>query len=565
LFLDTSNQGRIGFGVLYLKSQIQNPKLKSPKRAGHYTNCGAKLMSIKEPAVLNIGLVGGGRFCKEILEKTTSVYEQEEIYAPIVAVADPNPESPGRLLADELGLLTFGEYHKLYDRRYNIHLIIILTPAAGILEDILETRPKRIRILSNHVFRIFWNAIGLEERKLRERTDEMETILNGIQDFILVITPDMEIIEANEAFLTKMNYTREAVIGKKCHQVYHKIDYPCTQDKTNCPLRDVVRNKRQVRQIQTRVLPDGEKRYYEVNIYPIWEKNGKVSKFIHISRDITQRKKEEEEITGRLEFMVEERTRQLKETHEKLLHQDKMSSLGKLSASVVHEINNPIAGILNLIMLMKRIIGEDGYSKNENDRFKQYLELMETETRRTSRIVSNLLAFSRQSKMEPRQLNINRLIEQTLFINSNLLKISGVSVEKKLDPSLPDLVGSEDQLQQVFMNLVSNAAEAMESTNGGVLTIQSKFIESENKIQVNVKDTGPGIAYINISKLFEPFFTTKKKGKGVGLGLSVVYGIIQEHGGTIFVRSTVGNGATFEVRLPLKPASHGGDINRRNS
>jgi len=510
-------------------------------------------MPINEPSVINIGLVGGGEFCREILEKTTSVYEQEEIYAPIIAVTDPDPKSPGRMLADELGLLTFNDYHKLYERRYNIDLIIILTPETEIFEDILQTRPRRIRILSNHVFRIFWNAIGLEERKLRERTDEMETILNGIQDFILVITPDMEIIEANEAFLTKMNYTPEEVIGKKCHQIYHKIDYPCKDDETNCPLRDVVRNKRQARQIQTRVMPNGENRYYEVNVYPIWEKDGKISKFIHISRDITQRKKEEAEITSRLEFMVEERTRQLKETHEKLLHQDKMSSLGKLSASVVHEINNPIAGVLNLIILMKRIIGEDGISQKEIDQFKQYLDLMETETRRTSRIVSNLLAFSRQSKMEPRRLSINRLIEQTLFINSNLLKISGVKVVKNLDPKLPDLVGSEDQLQQVFMNLVSNAAEAMEATTGGVLKIESRLLASEDKIQVNVKDTGPGIPYVNISKLFEPFFTTKKKGKGVGLGLSVAYGIIQEHGGSIFVRSTVGNGATFQVRLPLKP------------
>jgi PAS domain S-box-containing protein len=358
-----------------------------------------------------------------------------------------------------------------------------------------------------------------------------------------------------------MGYTTEDVIGKKCHQVYHKIDYPCHDGETNCPLQDVVRNKRQVRQTQTRVLPDGENRYYEVNIYPIWEKDGKISKFIHISRDITQRKKEEEEITRRLEFMVEERTRQLKETHEKLLHQDKMSSLGKLSASVVHEINNPIAGILNLIVLMKRIVGEDEIKEKEIDQFTKYLDLMETETRRTSRIVSNLLAFSRQSKMEPRRLEINRLIEQTLFINSNLLKISGVKVEKKLDPNLPELVGSEDQLQQVFMNLVSNAAEAMEVSGGGVLTITSRLLATENKIQINVNDTGPGIAYVNISKLFEPFFTTKKRGKGVGLGLSVAYGIIQEHGGSIFVRSTVGNGATFQVRLPLKPSPEGKNIN----
>ena len=511
-------------------------------------------MPEKTSSVINIALVGGGEFCREILEKTTSVYEREGVYAPILAVADPNPESPGIKLADELGLLTFNDCRQLYDRRYSIHLIIMLTPEQKIFDEILRTRPPRIRLLSYNVFKIFWKAIGLEESKLRERTEEMETILNGIQDFILVITPEMEIVDANESFLTKMRHAREDVIGKKCYEVYHKIDHPCNGGETDCPLREVVREKRQIRKIQTRLMPNGEKRYYEVNIYPIWEKDGKIQKFIHISRDITQHRKEEEEITHRLEQMVEDRTRQLKETHEKLLHQDKMSSLGKLSASVVHEINNPIAGILNLIMLMKRIVEEDELGQTEIDQFKQYLNLMETETRRTSRIVSNLLAFARQSKMEPKRISLNRLIEQTLFLNSNLLKIDGVKVKTMLAPDLPDLMGSEDQLQQVFMNLVSNAAEAMEVGGGGILTIETKHVLSEDILQVNFTDTGSGIHQEDISKLFEPFFTTKKKGKGVGLGLSVAYGIIQEHGGSIYVKSKVGQGTTFHVKLPLKSA-----------
>jgi PAS domain S-box-containing protein len=510
-------------------------------------------MPVKTPSITNIALVGGGEFCREILEKTTSVYEQEGVYAPILAVADPDPDSPGIKLADELGLLTFNDCHQLYDRRYSIHLIIILTPEQEIFDDILRTRPSRIRLLSYNVFKIFWKAIGLEERKLRERTEEMETILNGIHDFIMVITPQMEIIEVNDAFLSKMHYTRKDVIGKKCYEVYHKIDHPCNGGQTDCPLREVVSNKRQSRKIQTRLMPNGEKRYYEVQIYPIWEKDGKIQKFIHISRDITQHKKEEEEITRRLEQMVEERTRQVKETHEKLLHQDKMSSLGKLSASVVHEINNPIAGILNLIMLMQRIVSEDTLGRNEIEQFQHYLSLMETETRRTSRIVSNLLAFSRQSKMEPKRLNLNRLIEQTVFLNSNLLKMDGVKVETRLDPDLPDLLGSEDQLQQVFMNLVSNASEAM-GADGGVLTIETRHLLSEDRLQVNFKDTGCGIPEENYPKLFEPFFTTKKKGKGVGLGLSVAYGIVREHEGSIYVKSEMGRGTTFQVKLPLKSA-----------
>jgi signal transduction histidine kinase len=156
--------------------------------------------------------------------------------------------------------------------------------------------------------------------------------------------------------------------------------------------------------------------------------------------------------------------------------------------------------------------------------------------------------------MELKRINLNRLLEQTLFLNSNLLKIDGIKVETDLDPALPDLIGSEDQLQQVFMNLVSNAAEAMEA-KGGVLRIETRHSLPEGKLIIDFKDTGVGIPEENLLKLFEPFFTTKKKGKGVGLGLSVAYGIVQEHGGSIYVKSKVGEGTTFHVKLPLKPAS----------
>jgi two-component system, NtrC family, sensor kinase len=468
-------------------------------------------------------------------------------------VADPDPGSPGMSLAEQLGLLTFTDYHELYDPRYSIHLIIILTPDEGILRDILQTRPERIRILSYHVFQMFWKAIGNEERKLRQRTEEMETILNGIQDFILVINPDMSIVETNESFLQKMGYSRSEVVGRKCYEVYHKSESPCELANDECPLQKVIRNKRQDRQIQKREMPDGEIRYYEVSIYPIWEKSGKILRFIHISRDVTQQRQQEEEITRRLEQMVEERTRQLKETHAKLLHRDKMSSLGKLSASVVHEINNPIAGILNLVILIKRIIEETALGEKEIKQFQVYLNLMETETRRISRIVSNLLAFSRQSQLEMKRLDINRLIEKTLILNANLLKIANVHVETHLDSTLPKIVGSEDQLQQVFMNLVSNAAQAMEPKDGGRLHILSGRVPDDGRIFVQIKDTGVGIPPENIPKLFEPFFTTKRR-KGVGLGLSVAYGIIQDHGGSIGVESAAGEGSTFTIKLPLRPS-----------
>jgi len=509
-----------------------------------------------KPSITHMALVGGGDLCKELLEKTTFDYTQEEVFAPIIAVADPDLQAPGMVLADELGLLTFTDYHEMYDPRYSIHLIIILTPEDSILEDILATRPSRIRIMAYRVFEVFWRAIGLEERKLRDQYEEMATILNGIQELILVITPNRVIVNVNETFLKTMGYARDEVIGHKCYEVFQRSDFPCDKEEALCPLQKAIRNRRPSQQTRSRKGANGQLRHFEVTVYPIWEKDGKISKFIEISRDITKRKELEEEITQRLEQMVEERTRQLRETHDKLLHQDKMASLGKLSASVVHEINNPIAGIFNLTMLIKRVVKEGLINKEKDiEQFLQYLDLMETETLRISRIVTSLLTFSRESKMEFAEVDVNRLIEKTLFLNANLLKLNGVKVEKLFDSNLPPIIGSEDQLQQVFMNIVSNAAETVETTGGGILSIETRYLPKSEQVSISFKDTGIVIPGENVSKIFEPFFTTKKKGKGVGLGLSVAYGIVRDHGGTIYVEPEVGQGNTFTVKLPLKQSS----------
>jgi len=374
---------------------------------------------------------------------------------------------------------------------------------------------------------------------------ELQTILSGIKDFVLIISPEREILETNAAFLKHMRCSREDVIGRKCFEVLKEDKRKPSNCHNICPLEEVIKNKRRCQVELTRLDSNNNPRYTELTIFPIWEKKGKIAKFIEISRDITQRKLDEDSLVK----MVEERTRQLKETHERLLHQDKMASLGKLSSSVVHEINNPVAGILNLVMLSKRILKEDTIDQKMIDVFLQYLELMETETRRISRIVSNLLVFARQSKIELVKFDVNDLIEQTLILNSNLLKINGIRIIEELEHNLPLVNGSEDQLKQVLMNLISNAVESMLTSRTKYLTIKTFSKKNKKAIGLQIKDTGSGIPEGTVSKIFEPFFTTKKKGKGVGLGLSVVYGIIQEHGGKIYVDSPPGEGTCFSITL----------------
>lgn len=381
----------------------------------------------------------------------------------------------------------------------------------------------------------------------------LDTVFNNVEEFIVVISPTLEIEEVNQALLEKMGYSRQEVIGKKCYEVFQKPNAHCNGDITGCPLNKVLQSKLPNRQILSQSDREGRPHHVDAQIFPVWKTEGVISKFIEVGRDISDSIKEEEEMARRLEKMVEDRTRELKETHSKLLHQDKMASLGKLSASVVHEINNPISGVLNLVLLMSRMMEGGTLQQKEMDQFTRYLRLMESETRRVSRIVSNLLAFSRDSRMEFGRVNLNQLIEKTLFLNANLLRLHSVKVEEILDQGLPPVVGSEDRLQQVFMNLVSNAVEAMETSGGErILNITTKPLPEKEFVSVTFTDTGVGIPQENLSKLFEPFFSTKKKGKGVGLGLSVVYGIVQEHGGSIQVQSKEGRGTSFTIELPQK-------------
>lgn len=509
-------------------------------------------MNQKKLPLVNVGLVGGGQYCLEMLKKKFGEDRHITMNTRIVAVADPNAESPGMIYAEHLGLLTFQNYYELYKIEYDIHLIIVLVPEQEILNDVNMTKPPHVRVLSYYGFEFLWKDISDKETEIKARKDEMEAIINNIQDFIVVITPEMEIVEANEAFLQQMGYSRQQVIGQKCHEIFQKENRQCHLDAAVCPLNAVIRNKLPSHRTDLiRRDKNGRLRHMDVIVYPIWEPDGRISKFIEISRDITEIKKEQDKITARLEMMVDERTRELQDTHEKLLHQDKMSSLGKLSAAVVHEINNPIAGILNLIMLIKRINQEGIITEKETEQFSGYLDLMETETVRISRIVSNLLAFSRQSKLELKRINFNKLIEKVIVMNFNLLKISQIDVEKELDSQLPELIGSEDQLFQILMNFVSNAVEAMETSVTKTLKITSQHSLENNEIIIRFIDTGIGVPRNLLLKIFEPFYTTKTKGKGVGLGLSVVYGIIEKHGGNIKVESRVGAGTEIIVRLPI--------------
>jgi len=261
------------------------------------------------------------------------------------------------------------------------------------------------------------------------------------------------------------------------------------------------------------------------------------------------------EMQQTLESKVAERTQQLQAAHRKLLQADRLASLGQLAASVAHEINNPISGVLNLSTLLERLMASGEFPPGREAEFRKYLSQISAETTRVGRIVTDLLAFSRRSKPQRVPGDLNKLVRSTLRLVGHKLKLMNAETSPELQENLPLVECDPSQIQQVILNLILNAAQAMHLQGGGKLTIRTRLLPDGDNVELCVRDTGEGIAPENLSKIFDPFFTTKAEGKGVGLGLAVLYGIVKAHDGEVEVTSQRNQGSSFSVILPLKARS----------
>ena len=224
------------------------------------------------------------------------------------------------------------------------------------------------------------------------------------------------------------------------------------------------------------------------------------------------------------------------------LHAEKLSAIGKLSASIAHEFNNPLQGILAILKgLQKRAILEP------EDR--ELLRAAIGESERIRELIRSLQEFNRPSAGKKSWLDIHKALDSLLLLHTNDFKKKRITVERHYAQQLPQIMAVSDQIKQVFLNLLTNAADACQ-VPGGRITLTTRH--EENMVSIAIMDSGIGIPLENLETIFQPFFTTKPSIKGSGLGLSVSHGIITNHGGTITVESQPGEGATFTVKLPIK-------------
>jgi two-component system NtrC family sensor kinase len=288
---------------------------------------------------------------------------------------------------------------------------------------------------------------------------------------------------------------------------------------------------------------------YQLDIVSRDELGDLALSFNQMSRQLREAREETDAWAQMLEGRVEDKTRELKHAHQQVMQAEKMASIGKLAATVAHEINNPLSGILTYAKLLRKWLDRDGWDQQRRDEVRGSLELIESESRRCGDIVRNLLTFSRSAPMNLQWVDLNQVIDRCVRLVQHQTELNNVQLQAQLAEDMPQVQCDAAQMEQLLLALMMNAIDAL--PHGGNLWVRSRMVPEVSSVQLEVEDDGVGIPNEILPNLFEPFFTTKEKGHGVGLGLAISQGIAERHRGRIDVESKPGQGTKFTITLPV--------------
>jgi len=386
------------------------------------------------------------------------------------------------------------------------------------------------------------NVRDISERKLAEaKLAQLVAIVESSDDAIIGKTLDGLITSWNAGAGRLYGYSAAEAIGKPVSMLIPE-DRP---NELSGILAKVKRGERIDHYESVRLSKDGRRLDVSISVSPIKDASGQISGASTIARDITERKRAErslQEYSLRLETDVAERTQELRDAHEKMIRQERLATLGQLAGSVGHELRNPLGVISNAVYYLKMT------QPDSNATIRDYLGIIENETRTSDKIITDLLDFTRIKSVDREPADVSYLVHQTLKRYS---VPDSVEVMLDLPPDLPPVYADPGHVVQVLGNLVTNAYQAMalpnETPQPGKINLSA--CQQGDMIAITVQDTGTGIPPENMGKLFEPLFTTKTK--GIGLGLAVSQRLIEANGGTIEARSEPGKGSTFIVYLPV--------------
>ena len=344
----------------------------------------------------------------------------------------------------------------------------------------------------------------------RERR-EWERTFDAIPDMVSIHDGYGRMLRANLAMQVRLGGDPRGYVGKECDLILEAV----MGRSSGCPHEEAKGARRAVaREIQ------GELGVFALTAIPCFDAAGQCLYIIHVCKEITEEK----------------------QIREQLLQTEKMAAVGNLVSGVAHELNNPLAGVIGFSEIL--------LEKPLDAKVRKSVESISDEEDRASRIVRNLLTFARKHKPESMMSDLNSVLEKTIELRAYELRVRKIKVTMNLDKKVPKTLADPNQLLQVFMNVITNAEQAMvDANNRGALELSTTRVDDH--IRITIKDDGPGIPPETLKKIFDPFFTTKPIGKGTGLGLSICHGIIKGHNGRISANSTVGGGTTFTIDLPI--------------
>lgn len=389
------------------------------------------------------------------------------------------------------------------------------------------------RLVFEEHARALETEVALRTRQIDEQRVFTQNIIDSLPVGLYVIDREYRIQAWNRKRETGMQgVSREEAIGRTIFEILHRQPAELLRREFD----DVFTTGR-IQQFQTESEASGELRVYRLTKIPMRLGGGQVTHVITIGEDVTD----------------------WKEAEARIAQTEKLAAMGTLAAGVMHEINNPLATIAACAESMALRLGEAGSGgAGLGTDFTDYLAIIDGEVRRCKNIADGVLDFSRPRPATKEPVDVNTLLERTLFLLKHHARFKKLTVQTQLEAGLEPVRGNPEQLVQVFMALLLNAVDAMDE-HGTVMLRTTRGRRSDEAVIAEVSDTGTGIKRSELNKIFEPFYTTKPPGRGTGLGLSICYGIIAEHGGRLEVESTFGQGSTFRIVLPAAGTTRDAD------
>ena len=614
-----------------------------------------EILSLEWP--LRVVLAGGGPACLRILKPII------EFKTPVIilGVADPDPDAPGMALARQQGIPTYSDYRDLHLPE-NLHAMIDLTGRPELKAGFEQALPRGCSYFDARAASLLLqlaearNQLSAMEKGRRENLQKLrkhQVIIDSLPYRIMVINTDMSIDTVNKTFLNDFNMVNQEVIGRKCYEVRHGYQKPCSAFGKNCHLEETLNRKQVFSRIMETRDAAGNEKYEVITVAPIINEKGEVVQQLEASRDVTDRIKLEREVQKSNTFLknvfqsvvdgvvvvdtkgnvllfnegmerltgipaermkgghltsfysleqarenmrrmrsdrygprgklnptsmtvrnvhgetipvtlsasiveiegreigsvgvftdmreLDEMRKELDQAHFQLVQSEKIASVGRMAAGVAHEINNPLSIIMLHAELMEAELRDNEQAASD------VREIIE-QTLRCKEIVSDLLEFSRKSIGTATQFGLGWLIERCLSLLTKLASFHNIEVIREIAPDMPEMVADVGQLEQVFTNLFTNAADAMEGR--GALGVKAAYHPEKETFHIEVSDTGPGIPEEHRANVFDIFFTTKVVGQGTGLGLSISKNIIELHAGNIWFECPARGGTVFFIDLP---------------